>query len=432
MRQSLSVAFLVLLAGCARGGVPMAPSKSPYFDAVTAQLHLGGTVYAYADIDGDAARAADFMLTLLRDHPEISPARGVRTLSATALVRILGLDMVKAVGMSSFERGEELYHNRTFIHHLGARAGLLRAFGGEPAGFSTLDVAPTGADMIWEQQIDLGALLDVVRALGEVGVGITPEALDEALDQRFLELDVTLRQLVERADVTAALILALDGSRNLWFPGESVTFPFTDFLFRVDGMGLLADAIIERASSDPFIRSSRTKDWIVVSPAVRLPPPWNAYEPALVKELATGRLYVVSSPAFLRRCLDGGDGVRGDPDFTQAFAELPQVGNGLTYFSAEMTREMHAIVDEVLAAGGPPVAALLARFFLPVAGYPTGWVVRSEPDGLLFTSNTASSHKSTLVTLGALAVLPAVIALGASDGGASQQETLEEDFEPPF
>ena len=249
MKQSLRVGFLVLLAGCAGTGVPMAPEKSPYFDAVASQLHLGGTVYAYADIDGDAARAADFMLTLLRDLPDVAPTRGASTLNATTLVRVLGLDAVKAIGMSSFERGDGLYHNRTFIHHVGQRSGLLRAFGEEPAAFGALDMAPPGADMVWEQQIDLGALVDVARALGELGVGVTPEELDEALDQPFFDLGVTVRQLVERTRVTASLVLAVDESRNLWLPGGSVTFPFVDVALRLDGMERLADAIIERTSS---------------------------------------------------------------------------------------------------------------------------------------------------------------------------------------
>ena len=65
----------------------MAPEQSPHFEAVSRELQLGGTAYVYADIDGDAERAADFLLSLLRDLPELAPPRGTSQLSAKSLVR---------------------------------------------------------------------------------------------------------------------------------------------------------------------------------------------------------------------------------------------------------------------------------------------------------------------------------------------------------
>jgi hypothetical protein len=429
MKGSFAAVFLCLVGGCAGPDVPMAPMQSPHFEAVSSELHLGGTVYAYADIDGDAERAADFLLTLLRDMPELLPQRGTTRLNATALVRILGLHAVKAVGLSSYESGE-LYHNRSFIHHTGPREGLLRVFGGEPADFGILDIAPAGADMVWEQQLDVGAVVDVIRELGELGVGLTPEELDEVLGERVLELDITLAALVERLKTTAALVLVLDESRNLWIPGESFTFPYIDFLLRVEGLEPLADAIVDRAASDPFIRSQRTEGWIIMSPAIRLPPPWNAYEPSVIKEVATGRLYVVSSPGFLKECLATATrGVAQTDEFMRAFDGLPERGNGLTYFSPRMTRQMHAVLDQIIAANGSTILTTISRFFMPDAGYPVGWMAKSKEHGLLFTSNTASSHKSTLLTLGYAALLPAAAVIGASMLAPAEDD---EAVTPPF
>jgi hypothetical protein len=391
----------------------MAPQQSPHFDAVSSELHLGGTVYAYADIDGDAERAADFLLTLLRDFPELAPSRGTTRLSATALVRILGLHNVKAIGLSSYENGD-LYHNRAFIHHSGSREGLLRLFGGLPTEFDVVAIAPKDADLVWQQQVDVGILIDIIRELGQLGVGMSPEELDEALDEPVLDLDIRLAEVVKGLRTTVGLVLAIDESRNLWIPGESFTFPYVDFLFRVDGMEALADAIIRRAASDPFLRSERTGEWVVVELALRLPPPWNAYEPALIKEIATGRIFAVSSMAFLKRCLAEPEGVAKSTDYARAFDQLPSTGNGLTYLSPTMTRQMHAALDQVVGANGPSLPARIARFFLPDAGYPVGWVVESKDNGLAFSSNTPSSHKSTLITLGYAALLPGAAVVGAS------------------
>jgi hypothetical protein len=308
MKQLLVPFVLCFVAACSGSSVPLAPQRSPHFDAVSAQLQLGGTVYAYADIEGDAERATDFLLTLLRDLPGLAPEQGVSRLNATSLVRILGLDKVQAIGLSSYEN-ESLYHNRSFIQHTGAREGLLKLFGADAAAFDLLSIAPTDADLVWEQQLDLSVLVDVVRAMGELGVGMTPEELDEALREPVLDLDMTLGTILDRLSTTAGLILAVDEDRPLRIPGESFWFPYTDFLFRVDGLGELADAIAERAALDPFIASERTEEWVTIRPTIRLPAPWNAYEPSVIKEIATGRMYVVSNPAFLKRCLSTTDGV---------------------------------------------------------------------------------------------------------------------------
>jgi len=413
MKQRFAPIFLGVLIACGGTGVPMAPQQSPHFDAVSTQLQLGGTVYAYADIEGDAERAADFLLTLLRDLPGLVPQQGVNRLNATTLVRILGLHNVQAIGLSSYEN-ESLYHNRSFIHHAGAREGLLKLFGAEPAAFDLVSIAPENADLVWEQQLDVRVLVDIVRALGELGVGPTPEELDKALRERVLDLDMTLGAILEQLNTTAGLILAVDESRPLRIPGESFWFPYTDFLFRIDGLADLADAIAARAELDPFIASERTEDWVIIRPAIRLPPPWNAYEPSVVKEVASGRMYIVSTPEFLERCLSATGSVAQSADFIRAFEQLPTVGNGLTYLSPRMTRQMHAVLDRVIEINGSSITTSIARFFLPDVGYPVGWVARNTDDGILFTSNTPSSHKSTLLTLGYAALLPALAVVGAS------------------
>ena len=250
MKNLFRSVFLCLLAGCAKSAVPMAPQQSPHFGTVSSELQLGGTVYAYADIDGDAERAADFLLTLLRDIPELAPSRGATRLNATTLVRILGLDAVKAVGLSSYENGD-LYHNRTFIHHTGAREGLLELFGGSPSAFDILSMAPKDADLVWQQQVDISALVDIIRELGGLGVGMSPEELEQALGERVLDLDITLGEIVEGLKTTIGLVLSIDESRNLWIPGESLTFPYFDFMFHMDGVGALADALVLASREKP-------------------------------------------------------------------------------------------------------------------------------------------------------------------------------------
>ena len=119
-------------------------------------------------------------------------------------------------------------------------------------------------------------------------------------------------------------------------------------------------------------------------------------------------------PAFLERCISTTDSVAHNADFIRAFRQLSRHGNGLTYLSPRMTRQMHGLLDRVIEANGSSMTTTIARFFLPDIGYPVGWVVTNRHDGILFTSNTPSSHKSTLLTLGYAALLPALAVVGTS------------------
>ena len=412
MKQLLAGFLACALGACRASGVPMAPHPSPHFDAVSSELQLGGNVYLYADIDGDAERASDFLLAVLRDSPDLLTLSGPARLNATALARVLGLDQARAVGLSSYEN-DGMFRNRGFIS-ADAREGLLDVLGDEPEGFGVADIAPAHADLVWSQDLDLEALLEVIRGLSELGVGLSPEALEKTLDQPLLALDVTLGSILEGVQTKVGVIMSVDESRNMWMPGESFTFPYTDFIVSLEGLGTVADAIIRYAASEPLVRATQTDGWTIVSPAIRLPPPWNAYEPSMIKESATGAMYLVSSPSFLKECLATTKGVATTTDFTRAMQGLPDTGNGLLYLSPKMTRAMHAALDQVIAAQGPAVQTHVARFLLPAAGEAFGWVLHNKPNGILFTSNSASSHKSTLLTLGYAALLPAFAVIGAS------------------
>ena len=268
---------------------------------------------------------------------------------------MLGLDRARAIGLSSHEN-DSLFHNRGFIY-AGRREGLLRVLGGEPEDFGIVDIAPAASDLVWRQGLDVDALLEVIRGLSELGVGLSPDALENALDQPLLTLDVTLRSVLEGLATELGVVLSLEEGQNMRVPGESFVFPYTDFLVSASGVEAVADAIVRYAASEPLIRVTQSDGWTIVSPAIRLPPPWNAYEPSVIKETETGKVYLVSSPSFLERCLATTDagGVASTPEFARAMDGLPDAGSGLLYLSPKMTRAMHAALDQVVAANGPAV-----------------------------------------------------------------------------
>jgi hypothetical protein len=409
MNRSLLPLLFALLAACRGASVPSAATPSPYFDDVGENLELGGEVFVYADVDGDAEHAADFLLQILGDAPELGGLAATSRLHGASLARALGLDHARAIGLSSVEDGSR-YRNRGFIA-LAERDGLFRVWGDAPRGFDVLDMAAADADLVWQQEVDADALVDLARALGKLGLGIPPDDLDALLDDPLSGLNVTARELVDDLTTTLRVVSSVDESRNVWLPGQSFTFPHTDFVIAVDGISSLTEAFVRYAAGDPFVRAERSDTWVVVTPSIRLPPPWNAYEPALMMDTSTGRTFVVSSPRFLQECLGASNRLRATATFAETTSALPTDGNSFIYLSPRITRVMHAALDKVVAAQGPAIQTHVARALLPTASEPYAWVLRNQPNGVLFRSNSASSHKSTLVTFGFAALLPALLLL---------------------
>jgi hypothetical protein len=372
-------------------------------------------VFVYADIDGDAEEASEFLLSILRDAPALKGLSDASRLHGASLARVVGLDRAKAVGLSSVLDGAS-YSNRGFVY-APERAGLFEVWGDAPRTFGLLSMAPTDSDLIWEQQVDADAVLALVRGLSELGIGMSPEALDAWLDAPSSRLDVTMREVLEGLKTTVGVILSIEEGRNVWLPGRSFTFPMTDFVIAVDGLSEFADSVARYAAKDPFVRTQESNGWTIVTPSVRLPPPWNAYEPALMKEATTGHTFLVSSPSFLRECLESKGALATNESFAGAIAGLPAAGNGFLYLSPRGTRVMHAALDKVVAAQGPAIQTHVARALLPTAGEPYAWLLRNEADGVLFRSNSDSSHKSTLLTFGFAALLPAIVLLSAPESG---------------
>ena len=412
---ALVFAWLSIL-GCKSTAVRMAPTRSPHFEAVAANLQLGGTVYAYADIEGDAKRATEFLLSMLRRAGATRNATSAP--EATRIVQALGLSEVDAIGMSSYANGD-LYHNRSFVSRSGPKKGLLALFGNEPKPFGLRALATADTDMVWEQQLDLSALVDIARALGVLGVGPSPAALDQGLAKNLPGLDITVGNLLNRPNVTLGVIVDVDEKRVLRMPGDSFWFPLTEFLVQADGFGDVMAAVQRRASFDPFLRTERREGLLLVGTSIRLPPPWNAYQPVLIQDLDTRQVYFASSPQFFDRARRSEAHITETESYQTAFDQLPETGNGMLFLSRRLTREMHGAVDRWINETGVSAGTTLARLFLPDAGLPLGWVVANRPDGVLFTSNSGSSHKSSLLTLGYLGALPLALLLSGSRQPAS-------------
>ncbi|MEM9730906.1 MAG: hypothetical protein AAF997_20150 [Myxococcota bacterium] len=410
-RGFLAALTCLLAAGCgAAPSVPMAPAQSPHFGEVSSELALGGTFYLYADIEGDEVRATEYVMSLLRQAGAPGPSSA--TGKAGPLVKAMGLADVDAIGMSSYPQGE-LFHNKTFVHRSGPPAGVFQLIGGEPEAFTLTNFASSDTDLIFEQQLDLRTLIDMLRALGDAGLGSSAAEIDRTLDKPVPILNVTWRDLFDRPETKVGMLLRLDPERIFRLPGESFWVPFTEFLVLLEGFDDIFTSLEERASLDPFLRTERKGGFAFIGTPIRLPPPWNAYQPTLIQELESGRVFLASSPNFFDAALRASAGVTKAEDYQTAFRALPQTGNGMLFLSRTLTREMHGLVDRWVNEFGVSSGTSIARVLLPKAGMPVGWVGGTKGHGSAFMSNSPSSHKATLVSLGVVALVPVMIAMSA-------------------
>src|SRR6478736_1014493 len=130
-----------------------APERSGHFAAVQKQLELGGTLYAYADVDGDVFKLADALRGVMEQVAETQPeAAPYLKQDYRALATIMGLDDIKALGLSSVPVGDGTFRNRVFFLTPNGRHGLLAGLGGAPAPYGMVKLAPTGTDFYGEAE----------------------------------------------------------------------------------------------------------------------------------------------------------------------------------------------------------------------------------------------------------------------------------------
>lgn len=104
--------------------------RSPHFAAVNRHLELGGTLYGYADLDGDALKLAATLHNLADNLSTGQPAAAAAILKQDyqKLFVDLGLNDIKAVGFSSVPAVTGGFRNTTFLYTPGDDTGCWRCW----------------------------------------------------------------------------------------------------------------------------------------------------------------------------------------------------------------------------------------------------------------------------------------------------------------
>jgi hypothetical protein len=413
LTRSCVAALVLWLPGCVKKPEAEAPAKraavelvpeaerSRHFEAVNSHLELGGTLYAYADVDGDA------LLLATSAQPQLAP---LGRQDFKALFTGLGLNDVKALGMSSVRNTEGIFRNRTFIFTPDGRHGLLAVFGGQPGRFIGARLAPPDTDFYWECEFDASALYDTVKAaVARVSGPDAAASFEKKLKDAGAKSGYSALDVIEGLNGRFTIIIRMKPGSTLGEAADpkQVKIPGFDAVLRVDGIGA---ALEEALGKDAQLTASVSGSHHLFT--MRAPVPVMGIRPVL--EVDGKTLYAATSADFLHECLDRQTGLDTNPQFAAGLASLGPEGNGLTWVSPRFFSRLKDI-GSMNSDASPQLKRAFDVFNsnLPAITQPLFSVRSNLPDGILIRSNWNRSLKPDVamftvynpVTIGLMAAM---------------------------
>jgi type IV pilus assembly protein PilA len=380
-------AVTTLAAGAEAVPLVKESEQSAHFTAVQKHLELGGTLYGYADIDGDVLKIADSLRGIMEQvavaQPEVAPflkqdLRGIFTL--------LGFDDIKAVGLSSVPEGDGSFRNRVFMLTPNGRHGLLAGLGGAPAPHALVKLAPTGTDFYGEAEVDLAEVYKTIKAVvTKVGGETAANLMEEKIKQAGVPASISWLDVINGWKGRSALVLRLDPEKTLALP--NLVLPQPSFLLCIEGVGPAFEPMLKKL---PPLKLSVVGERKIFSLAQ--PSPIPGINPVFVIEGKT--LYLATTQAFFNECLNHKTGLAQTPEFTKALARVGATGNALAYVSPAFFDRLNDL--ERLNPNLPPQNLQTLRMVLgnlPKPAQPLITVRTNLPEGILIQSHWNRSLK---------------------------------------
>jgi type IV pilus assembly protein PilA len=381
--------------------------RSAHFAAVSQQLELGGTLYGYVDIDGDVFKLADSFRAIMDQVAEAEPqAAPFVKQDFRALATLMGLDDIKAVGLSSVPVGDTTFRNRVFFYTPNGRHGLLNALGGAPAPYGLVKLAPAGTDFYGEAEMDVAQVYATLKAVvTQVGGAAAANLVETKIKEAGEKTSVAWLDVINNWKGRSAMVLRLDPEKTLQLP--KFTMPLPSFLICIEGVAASFEPLLQTL---PGLKMTADKGRKMYSSAQPLPIP--GVNPVVVIDGTT--LYIATTPEFLNECLAGKSGLAQSPDFKTALGKVSATGNALAYVSPSLFARLQDL--ERLNPNLEPKDLQTLRLVLknvPKPALPLIAVRTNLPDGVLVQSNWNRSLKQDVammavynpVTVGVLAAM---------------------------
>lgn len=372
---------------------------SPHFQAVASKLEIGGASFTYAEEGEIMGIITTLFEEVLKVMPEEERAKLPPNFSFKKVFSLVGLDSIKASGMSSRKLPDGLNHSRSFIHTPEGRHGLLTLTGGAAEPFITTGLAAKDTDLALEFPLHLK---DFFAEAWPLVVEYTPkeqlpmvEAMASAPQP---PLGISYKEMAEKTSVRIALLATLMPEQSIAAPGAPVTFPGVNAAIVIDKLGWLKDVLKQQFL--PMLLQPESPMELLSKGAVTVgrfkspvgPAPMD-FQPTFSLEDATDRLIIATRPGYLE-ALSKGPRLAEQPEFTAAWKGLPKEGNGCTYVSK---RFMTTLMDGIrgAAASSPTAekdAAVVGKIVDLLAKYAKSSMAvayANQGDGILTVGNTS-------------------------------------------
>ncbi len=420
---------------------PPAPAEGHY-GKVAPHLDPGGIFYTYVDIDSDAlsfAKMGDTLLGIAREE-----AGGVIPpgLSTSGIIKALGLDRLKAFGLSSRKAEGGLFRNRGFLYLPEGRTGVFQLFGGEAAPLQSPLSAPAGSDLVMEMDLTLGAVLELVEAvLTSTGEEQYLQVFKSALSFPVPHTELNAGDFISQLNTKIILAGRLEKGTTFKPDPKAPDLPAFRLVLSFDGLEYLAAPLFKLAIESGGMKIEKGDGFEMILPGEAMPDGLSFFKPVLYHDLKTKRLLIGTHQEMVTEFLAAAQPIAADPVFVKAIEGLAVAGNDFSYLSTGLMQALQNVTDvimkeamadiEKLSPGSSGAAGKFQPFFealQSLSPVPTQAMVglrANLKDGILFQSNSTSSYKSILMTA---ALVPAAImasAAGFASYNGLQRKSLE-------
>ena len=255
-------------------------------------------------------------------------------------------------------------------------------------------MAPAGSDLIFEQELDLAALLPVVdKVLRRIGSAEISQGWAEMSSQPAGLPGLTIGQLVAKLDTRLTVIGRLRPEQRIELPDAPVDLPQFDLLIAFDNMAWLVEKL--QAEMPPEVAQGIEKgDGFLRMPLPPMPPETPLFQPVIHFDIVSGRLLVATSAKFADACIAGDGGLFAEASFKSAAKGLPEKGNSLVFFSPRIGEEFRHLIAAGMksnpSASKQELDLGLAMIEKMMPGLTGSYVAATSnlPDGVLSVSNS--------------------------------------------
>jgi len=447
MKITLLLLAVILPLSGTIGAAPALPDQAPSdpaeeaarFASVTGQVDLGGVVFGYLSVDGDLTAIGKYANSFLDEMRKIQP--DVPPVNVSALLKITGLDAISALGFSSVATADG-FRNKTYVHTPKGRRGLLRLMGGESKPFEVVALAPAGSDLVIEQDFNLKTLYESVLeaaglAMGEQGKAMVQMALKQPMPP---PITFTMEKVMADLDTKLTVIIDADPTKMMQLPDapKELKIPQLKGAVLIDGLGWIADELTkvlepmlaQGGKRKPPFKILRNANWVGMQLDLISASAASEREKKEISELGletallvhhvpSGKLVWASGKEFADKLFAPKPGLGQDPAFQKTMKGLPMEGTSLTYASPAFFSSLRQSFEKLNELANDKeheqddrfIATTFINFLLPKNVRGEGSVTTNTKDGTLTISNSAHSHKTSLITGVAS---PVVMMIGAA------------------